>query len=67
MAMFQPHGAKKSETTPKNTIFAILLYLKHHNGPTIEDPVADIQLILEQLGNCTLLGINFTKDRGDSE
>ena len=30
-------------------IFAIfdLLYLNHHNSPTIENPVADTQLILE--------------------
>ena len=34
----------KSETTPKKTIFAIfnLLYLNHHNSPTIENLVADI-------------------------
>ena len=39
----------------KNTIFAIfnLLYLNHHNSPTIENLVADIQLILEELGAFT--------------
>ena len=41
----------KTKTTPKNTIFAIfeLLYLSHHNIPTIENLVANTQLILEQL------------------
>ena len=39
----------KTKTTPKNTIFE-LLYLNHHNIPTIENLVANTQLILEQLG-----------------
>ena len=40
----------KTKTTPKKTIFAIfeLLYLNHHNIPTIENLVANTQLILEQ-------------------
>ena len=37
------------------TIFAIfdLLCLNHHNSPTIENPVAETQPILEQLGAFT--------------
>ena len=42
----------KSETTPKNTIFD-LLYLNHHNSPTIENPVVHTQLIIEQFGAFT--------------
>ena len=42
----------KTKTTPKNTIFEIfeLLYPNHHNIPTIENLVANTQLILEQPG-----------------
>ena len=45
----------KTKTTPKNTIFAIfaifeLLYLNYHNIPTIENIVANTQLMLEQFG-----------------
>ena len=45
----------KSETTPKNAIFAIfdLLYLNHHNSPTIKNPVVHTQPIIEQLGAFT--------------
>ena len=38
----------KTKTTPKNTTFD-LLYLNHHNIPTIENLVADTQDVLKQL------------------
>ena len=56
----------KSETTPKNTVFN-LLYLNHHNSPTIENLVADIQLILEQLGAFTYQKLIVLKTRRDSQ
>ena len=38
----------KTKTTPKNTTFD-LLYLNHHNIPTIENLVANTKHILKQL------------------